>query len=80
VSTNIANTIIEEANNHVFQINNLLKNIKSTLRAEFICPCPSGISINTNNIPNSSDLTIMEHYLKSIEGAKNNEILASCLP
>jgi len=80
VSTNLANVIMEEANNHVFQINSLLRNIKSTLRAEFICPCPGGISINTNNVPNTSDLTVMEHYLKSIEGAKNDEILAPRLP
>ena len=71
---------MEEANNHVFQINNLLKNIKSTLRAEFIHSCSGSNSINTNDIPNPSDLTVMEHYLKSIERAKNNEILASCFP
>jgi len=61
-------------------INNLLRNIKLTLRVEFIHSCLGGISINTNNIPNPSDLTVMEHYLKLIEGAKNNEILAPCLP
>jgi len=75
VSTDLANAIMEEANNHVFQINSLLRNIKSSLRAEFICPCPGSISINTNDVPNPSDLTIMECYLKSIEGAKNNKIL-----
>ena len=76
ISTNLANIIMEEAYNHVFQINNLLKNIKLTLRAEFICPRPGGISINTNNVPNPSNLTIMERYLKSIERAQNDEILA----
>jgi len=60
VSSNLANVIIEEANNHIFQINSLLRNIKSMLRAEFIYPCPSGISINTNDVPNPSNLTIME--------------------
>jgi len=64
----------------MWQINNLLENIKSILKAKFICPCLSSISINTNNIPNSNDLTIIERYLKSIEGAKNNEILAPRLP
>jgi len=56
-----------------------LRNIKLTLRAEFICPCPGSIFINTNNIPNLSDLTVMECYLKSIEGAKNDKILVLCL-
>ena len=50
------------------------------LRAEFNCPCPRGLSINTNNILNPSDLTTMERYLKSIKGANNNEILAPQLP
>jgi len=71
--------IIGEANTHIFQINMLLRNIKSILRAKFIHPCPGGISINTNNVPNPSDLTTMEQYLKSINSANNNEILASCL-
>ena len=79
VSINLANVIMEEANNHVFQVNSLLRNIKLTLRAEFICPCPGSIFINTNNIPNLSDLTVMECYLKSIEGAKNDKILVLCL-
>ena len=78
ISTNLANVIMKEANNHIFQINNLLKNIKLILRAEFICPCPGGISINTKNVPNPSNLTIMERYLKSIKRAKNDKILAPC--
>jgi len=77
--TNLTNTIIKKANNYVFQINNLLKNIKLTLRAEFICPCSGSISIITNNIPNPSDLIVMECYLKSIERANNDKILAPCL-
>jgi len=69
-----------EANTHIFQINILLKNIKSAMRAKFICPCPVGISINTNSVPNTSDLNIIERYLKLIDSASNNEILASWLP
>jgi len=71
--------IMGEANTHIFQINMLLRNIKSILRAKFIHPCPGGVSINTNNVLNPSDLTTMEQYLKSINSANNNEILASHL-
>ena len=69
-----------EANTHIFQINMLLKNIKSTTRAEFIRPCPGGVSINTNSVPNTSDLNTIERYLKSIDGAGNGEVLAPRLP
>jgi len=48
-----------DTNNHIFQINVLLKNIKSILHAEFICPYPRGVSIITNSVPNPSDLIMM---------------------
>jgi len=75
-SSNLIETIMEDTNTHIFQINNLLKNIKSTLHAEFICPCPGGVSIITNNIPNLSDLAIMKKHFKSIEDINTNKILA----
>jgi len=80
VSTKLTEVIMGEANSYIFQINTLLKNIKSDLQTEFICPFPGGLSINTNNIPNPSDLLTMEKYLKSIAGANNKEVLASQLP
>jgi len=79
-SDNIKDTIMGEANTHIFQINMLLKSIKSMTRAEFICLCPGGISINTNSVLNTSDLNTIERYLKSINGAGNNEVLALRLP
>jgi len=79
-SDNIKDTIMEEANTHIFQINMLLKSIKSTMRAKFICPCPRGVSINTNNVPNTSDLNTIERYLKSINGAGNDKVLTPWLP
>ena len=68
---------MDEANTHIFQINMLLKSIKSTTRAEFISLCPEGVSINTNSVPNTSNLNTIERYLKSINGASNNEVLTS---
>jgi len=79
-SNKITDIIMGEANTHIFQINMLLRNIKSATRAEFICPCPGGVSINTNSVPNPSDLSTIERYLKSIDGAGNDEILAPRLP
>ena len=49
------------------------------LCTEFICLCPGGVSIITNNVPNLSNLTIMEKHFKSIEDINTNGILASYL-
>ena len=58
----------------------LLKNIKLVIRAKFICPCPRGVFINTNSIPNTSDLNTIERYLKSIDSTGNDKILTPWLP
>jgi len=58
--------IMEDASSHVHHINNYLKNIKSTLCTKFIWSYTGDISITTNNVPSSSDLTIIEQYFKSI--------------
>jgi len=73
-------TIMTDASSHVHLINNLLKNIKSSTRAEYIQPCPGGLSIATNNVPAPSDLTLIERYIKSIDGINNDEVLTPCLP
>jgi len=79
-SDNIKDIIMDEANTHIFQINILLKSIKSMTRAEFICPCSRGVSINTNSVPNTSDLNTIERYLKSINSAGNDKVLAPRFP
>ena len=80
ISSKLTDIIMEEVNTYIFQINILLRNIKSAMRAEFICPCPGGVSINTNIVLNPSDLTTTEQYLKSIDSVSNDEILAFWLP
>jgi len=79
-SDNIKDIIMGEANTYIFQINMLLKSIKSTTRAEFICLCPGGISINTNSVLNTSNLNTIERYLKSINSTGNDEVLTPQLP
>jgi len=68
------NSIMNNARLHVNSINGMLKGIKSTLRAEFIRPATQSIIITTNNIPMPSDLSIIERYIKSIDGIKVNEV------
>jgi len=73
-------SIMNNAGLHINSINGLLKNVKSSLRAEFIRPMTESIVITTNNVPTSSDLLIMEKYVKSIEGIGSNEVATPRLP
>jgi len=80
LSKYISEVIMKDAGNHISLINNHLKHIKSTMCTEFICLLMGCISIITNNVPSSSDLTMIEQYIKSIEGINTNEVSPSCLP
>jgi len=80
VPNDLAENIMSDASMHIFQINTLLKNVKSSMCSEFICPCSGGITIITNNIPNPSDLSVIEKYFKSVEGINGNEIPSLRLP
>jgi len=75
-----ADIIMNNAGSHVSSINSRLKGIKSTLQVEFIRSTSEGIIITTNNIPAASDLSIMERYIKSIEGINQSDVLAPRLP
>ena len=48
--------------------------------SEFIYPCSGGIAIITNNVPNPSDLSIIEKYFKSVKGINSNDIPSPRLP
>jgi len=59
VPNDLTKNIMGNASTHIFQINTLLKNVKSLMHSEFICPCSGGIAIVANNVPNPSDLSII---------------------
>jgi len=80
VPNNLAENIMGDASTHIFQINALLKNVKSSMCSEFIRPCSGGIAIITNNVPNPSDLSVIEKYFKSVEGINSNDIPSPQLP
>ena len=52
--------IMKDTSTHIFYINNAIKNIKSSLRVEFIYICARGIFVNTNNILVPSGLSTIE--------------------
>jgi len=80
VPNNLAENIMGNASMHIFQINALLKNVKSLMHSEFICSCSGEIAIITNNVPNPSDLSIIEKYFKSVKGINSNDIPSPILP
>jgi len=80
VHNDLVENIMGDTSTYVFQINVLLKNVKSSMCSEFIHPCSGGIAIVTNNVPNPSDLSIIEKYFKSVEGINSNDIPSPRLP
>jgi len=80
VPNNLAENIMGDASTYIFQINALLKNIKSLMHSEFIRSCSGGIAIITNNVPNPSDLSVIEKYFKSVEDINSNDIPSPRLP
>jgi len=71
------NTIIIHANKHIFNINRLLKSIKSDVMANFIYLDSRGIVVTTNKIALSSDMNIIEKYIKESNNINSNDVLSS---
>jgi len=80
VHNELAENIMGDASTHVFQINALLKNVKSSICSKFIYLCSGRIAIITNDVPNPSDLSIIGNYFKSVEGINSNDIPSPRLP
>jgi len=70
--------ILSNANIHVSQINGLLKLYKSNININCIRESWNGITITTNAVAASSDLTFIEKYFKGLDDIKSKDIL-SCL-
>ena len=78
MSQDNSNIIITCANEHIFNINRLLKSIKSDVTANFLCSDNKGIIVTTNQIASSSDMSIIEKYIKESNNINPNNILSSC--
>ena len=64
MSMNNAKRVITQSNMHVSNINRLLKDIKSEISADFIHSNNKGVAIITNKIVSTSNLNIIEKYMK----------------
>ena len=59
---------------HMFNINHILKNIKSSTMANYICTNGKSIIITTNNIASPSDLQAIEKYVKSTSYVNSDQV------
>jgi len=68
--------VIVQANKHITNINRLLKGVKSKIFANYIYFDNKGIVITTNKIIVSSDLNIVEKYMKELNDVDLNDIMS----
>ena len=71
---------VKDLSMHMFNINHILKNIKSSMMADYIHTDGKGIIITTNNIASSSDLQAVKKYVKSASCINSDQVQSPRLP
>ena len=79
MSTNNTERIMVQSNSYIANINRLLKEVKSKILADYIYSNNKGIVITTNKIAASSNLNIVEKYMKELNNINSNDIMSSRL-
>ena len=74
------NILIKDSSMHIININWILKNIKSSVRVDYIHVDGKDIVITTNNIASPSDLQTIEKYIKSMSCINTNQVQSPWLP
>ena len=73
------NNFIKDSSMHMFNINQTLKNIKSSIMADYICADSKGIIIATN-IASPSDLQAIKKYVKNTSSVEADQVQFPRLP
>jgi len=76
MSQNNSNIITSCADEHIFNINRLLKSTKSNVTADFIRLDGTGIIITTNQVALASDMNIMENYIRESTNVNTNKVFS----
>ena len=71
-----SNKFMVLSNKHVSNINKAFKDIKSDILANFIQADNKGLTITTNKVISTSDLSIIEKYIKNINVVDSNNVLS----
>ena len=77
--TNTDNIMVSSAN-HITNINRALKNVKSKVMVNYICPEIIGIIIVSNTVVFQSDLLVMKRYVKNINNIMSDKVQIPRLP
>ena len=75
-----ANNFIKDLSMHVININQTLKNIKSSIIVDYICIDSKDIIITTNSIASPSDLQAIKKYVKSASSVDADQVQSLQLP
>ena len=68
------------ANGYIFNINQLLKSIKSDIIPDFICSDSRGIIVTTNKIASPSNMDTIKKYIKESNNINSNDVSLPQLP
>jgi len=76
MSTNNSKEVISKVNEHILNINRLLKGVKSNISTDYIPSDNKGVFITTNKIAAPSNLNIVEKYMKDLNNIITSDIMS----
>ena len=76
MGSNNPDRVMAHSNIHVANINSSLKNIKSEVTVDFIRPNNKGIIVTTNKVAATSDLKVIEDYMKNLNDVDLNNVMS----
>jgi len=74
IKTNNVERVMAQSNMHIANINRLLKGIKSKISADYIRSDNKRVVITTNKVAASSDLNVVEKYIKELNNVNSNNV------
>jgi len=77
--SNNVERVMVKANAHVFNINKLLKRVKSDIFVDFICSDNKRLLITTNKVAATSNLNIIKKYVKNLNDISSSDIMSLML-
>jgi len=80
ISQNNTNTIANKADKYIFNINRLLKSIKSNTIANFLQLDNKSIIVTLNQIASLSDMNIIDRYIRGTNDINSSDIAPTHFP
>ena len=80
MGSNNIKTFMSSLNDHVVNINQALKNVKSDVIINFICSDYRGLVLVLNKVVAQSDICIISHYVKNTNNMNLEDIQDGHLP